>query len=116
MLPRKLLALNIYHQPVMLLLFFYDGQTPPDGIFNDFMTIKSRKQDLKTGSILSVLRSVVASTDDPLSRLESNHLPCDGSYVLRRDKQRPKREDRPWRSMLFWTDPSSGDQSRLGRM
>ncbi|KAK0184492.1 FAD dependent oxidoreductase [Armillaria mellea] len=55
---------------------FYDGPTPPDGIFDDFLAIPALAQDLTTRSYFDLINSTLASTNSEAGyRTVFNHIP-----------------------------------------
>ncbi len=42
---------------------FYNGPTPPDGIFDDFLAIPASAQDISTRSFFDLINSTSVSTD-----------------------------------------------------
>ncbi|EEB95541.1 hypothetical protein MPER_05472, partial [Moniliophthora perniciosa FA553] len=48
-------------QPLVSTLLFYDGPTPPDGIFNDFLAAPAIERDLKTRDFLSLVQASPAN-------------------------------------------------------
>ncbi|KAK7686217.1 hypothetical protein QCA50_010437 [Cerrena zonata] len=64
----QLLAPVIYVQafggPIVNLLLFYDGPTPPAGIFDDFLAIPNLAKDISTRSFLSIVGASMANTTE----------------------------------------------------
>lgn len=45
----------------MSLLLFYDGPTPPDGIFNDYLAIPHFTKDVKTRDFIDLVKAAPAN-------------------------------------------------------
>ncbi|SJL13201.1 related to 6-hydroxy-D-nicotine oxidase [Armillaria ostoyae] len=55
---------------------FYDGPTPPDGIFDDFLAIPASAQDITTRSFFDLIDSTSVSTNAAAGyRTVYNHIP-----------------------------------------
>ncbi|KAK0229779.1 FAD-binding domain-containing protein [Armillaria nabsnona] len=55
---------------------FYDGPTPPDGIFNDFLAIPASAQDITTRSFFDLINSTSVSINAAAGyRIVYNHIP-----------------------------------------
>ncbi|KAK0224251.1 hypothetical protein IW262DRAFT_882938 [Armillaria fumosa] len=55
---------------------FYDGPTPPDGIFDDFLAIPASAQDITTRSFFELINSSSVSTNAAAGyRTVYNHIP-----------------------------------------
>ena len=48
-------------QPGISLLMFYDGPTPPSGIFDDFLAIPHFTKDVKTRTFLDLVMTPPAN-------------------------------------------------------
>ena len=49
----------------MSLLLFYDGPTPPDGIFDDFLAIPALAKNVGTRSFLDLVTTSPANATSP---------------------------------------------------
>ncbi|KAG6855901.1 hypothetical protein H0H87_009504 [Tephrocybe sp. NHM501043] len=57
-----------FGQPLISQAFFYDGPTPPEGIFDDFMEIPSISKDVGTRNLTSFMALTAATTATGASR------------------------------------------------
>ncbi|KAK0479228.1 hypothetical protein IW261DRAFT_168031 [Armillaria novae-zelandiae] len=63
-------------QVLLAILMFYDGPTPPDGIFDDFLAIPALAQDVTTRSYFDLFNSSFATTNAGAGhRAVYNHIP-----------------------------------------
>ncbi|KAK0499152.1 FAD dependent oxidoreductase [Armillaria luteobubalina] len=63
-------------QESLTALMFYDGSTPPDGIFDDFLAIPALAQDFTTRPYFDLINSTLPSTSSAAGyRTVINHIP-----------------------------------------